>query len=81
MKTIIFLYLIIGGYNSQSPMMTRYRMPDMKTCLLAVKNGKLTNPTSVAGDYENVATMFCATDKTERWYGSTWWTDKLKKVD
>ena len=63
MKTIIFLYIIIFGYNDTPKREYRVEMPSFKICYESIKNheSKISN----GNDSENGIILFCGTGKTQ----------------
>lgn len=68
MKVIIFLYIIIFGYNEPPKREYRVQMPDLKTCYESIKTheSKISN----GDESESGIVMFCGTDKIQRCYGT-----------
>ena len=63
MKTIIFLYIIIFGYNEAPKKEYRVKMPDFKTCYESISNheSKISN----GDEAESGIVLFCGTDKIQ----------------
>ena len=57
MKEIVFLYLMIGGYNSSNDFY-RWEMKDYSSCWSALEALKINN--SPGAESENIAVAFCA---------------------
>lgn len=68
----VFLYVIITMSTGGGPLVTKYEMPNMDTCLAAVSHAQVGVPSG--GDAETSVTMFCAGDVIE----STTWANLRK---
>lgn len=78
MLEAVFLYVILHDDNSSGERF-RTKMPDMKTCMAAVSNAKISGPKSVAGDYEVMSAMWCG-GELHRNYNATWWNDPQQET-
>ncbi len=74
MKTIIFLYVIIFGYNS-SHHSHRVKMPNMKICQESVQVAKVKVPSG--GEAEAGVAVFCGTENHQTQYGRQEWKGGL----
>lgn len=74
----VYLYVFFHDDNTAGE---RFRtlMPDMQTCMEAVKAAKVTHPDKVGGDYEVAVAMWCGGEDYQRNYGPTWWRDPIKE--
>jgi hypothetical protein len=74
----IFLYILIAGSAGTEGTYhwSKSKMPDMKTCLDAVKNAKTLN--SNGHENETALAMYCGTGETKKYYGGKWWSAEEK---
>ena len=70
----VFLYVLLHDDNTNGERF-RTRMPDMKTCMAAVDNAKISDPQSPGNSYEVMGVMWCG-GEWSRNYGSQWHKDK-----
>ena len=63
MKTIIFLYVIIFGYDSHPKTQLRVEMPDFKTCFESVQ--KHESKISNGNEAESGIIIFCGTSNAQ----------------
>lgn len=68
----IFLYVVFFYWGTMQEY--RFEMPDMETCIATIASSS--SDYSIGAENEAGHVMFCATEKAERQYNSTWWTDK-----
>ena len=77
MNTVIFLYVIIFGYNSNN---TSYRveMPNLKECYYSISRSSIKVPTG--GEAEAGITLFCGTGEVQvNNGGKNWYLKKIIK--
>lgn len=73
----VWLYVIIFYWGNVRE--HRYEMPDLETCQKAVAT--MVFEANDGDENESGIAAYCATERTERRYSSTWWTDKRERVD
>lgn len=57
METLVYLYVLIGGYNSQANVVQRIAFPSMQECMVALAGTRI--DASHGNESENVSVVFC----------------------
>ncbi len=70
MSTLVYLYILIGGYNSQ-PIVTRTAFPTFQGCLEALNSARYDN--SQGNESENAVIMFCGGEDFQERFNSNFW--------
>ncbi len=73
-----YLYVFFHDDNTSGERF-RTELPDMATCLDALKYSKLPMPERPAGDYEVMGAMWCGSKVMHRNYSATWWNDPIQE--
>ena len=73
----VWLYIVIFSWGSA--IQHRYPMENIEACERAAAS--VTANISQGDESEAGIAAYCANDKGERYFKSTWWTDNRKHVD
>lgn len=77
MLETVFLYIFLHDDNSNGERF-RTRMPDMKTCLEAVKTAKMPVPHRAGDSYEVLGVMWCGGTMEKYSADGIWHSDKTE---
>jgi len=66
MNAIVYLYIIVAGYNTPSPNVVRTQFPTMEACEAALKSSK--QQVSSGAESENVLVTFCGGENFQEQY-------------
>lgn len=73
---IAYLYVILLTAGTSSDVVRRFEFPDTASCEQAIKSRLF-----VDNKKESTVVIFCANQKNQRHYGSTWWNEQQKDAN